>query len=221
LVLPNTVTEADRISSGFGISKSKIKVIHNGVSKRFLNGNPDLFRKKYGMDKFILNVGHIGPYRKNMLRFIRAVKNLDYQTVIIGKVSDAGETSQVMKEAENNGRIHFISDIPNDSPLLASAYAACETFVLPSLFETPGIAALEAALAGAKIVITKYGGTKDYFENYVDYLDPYSPESIKNAIESSLNKSKNTAIKDHVENNFLWEKVAEKTLQTYQAIIEK
>jgi len=43
--------------------------------------------------------------------------------------------------------------------MLASAYAACDVFVLPSMFETPGIAALEAGLAGAKIVITKYGGT--------------------------------------------------------------
>ncbi len=219
LVLPNTESEADRISRGFGIKRSKIKVIHNGVSERFLTGDPDLFRKKYGLDKFILNVGHIGPYRKNMLRFVKSVKNIDCPTVIIGKVSDAGETSEVMQEAKKNNNIHFISDIPNDSPLLASAYAACDTFVLPSLFETPGIAALEAALGGAKIVITRYGGTKDYFDEYADYVDPYSIENIKTVIESSLNKSKTSSTKDYIKNNFLWEKVAEKTLQTYQSLI--
>ncbi|MBL1212797.1 MAG: glycosyltransferase [Ignavibacteriae bacterium] len=221
LVLPNTQTEADKISKGFGISESKIKVIQNGVSERFLHGDPDLFKKKYGLEKFILNVGHVGPYRKNMLRFIKAVNKIDIPAVIIGKISDAGETAAVMKEAEKNKNIHFISDIPNDSPLLASAYAACDTFVLPSLFETPGIAALEAALGGAKIVITKYGGTKDYFENYAEYVDPYSIENIQTAIEKSLNNNKSSEAKKYIQANFLWEQVAEKTLKTYESLIKK
>jgi glycosyltransferase involved in cell wall biosynthesis len=221
LVLPNTQTEADRISKGFGIQESKIRVIQNGVSERFLHGDPNLFKQKYGLDKFILNVGHIGPYRKNMLRFIKAVENIDIPTVILGRISDAGETAEVMKEAEKNKKIHFISDIPNDSPLLASAYAACDTFVLPSLFETPGIAALEAALGGAKIVITKYGGTKDYFETYAEYVDPYSVESIRTTIEKSLNKSESGEAKKYIQENFLWEKVAEKTIKTYESLINK
>ena len=91
----------------------------------------------------------------------------------------------------------------NDSPMLSSAYASCNTFALPSLYETPGIAALEAGLAGAKIVITPYGGTKDYFKDMAIYSDPYSVDSIKKSIEDSLNKPKDDKLKKHIEQNFL------------------
>lgn len=99
--------------------------------------------------------------------------------------------------------------------MLASAYGSCDTFVLPSQFETPGIAALEAGLAGAKIVITPFGGTKEYFKDMVEYPDPYSVESIKNSIEKSLNKSKDDNLRNHIKNNFLWSKIAEKTSEVY------
>ena len=36
-------------------------------------------------------------------------------------------------------------------PLLALAYSACSVFALPSTLETPGLAALEAAAAGAPL----------------------------------------------------------------------
>ena len=79
----------------------------------------------------------------------------------------------------------LIGSLDNQSEMLASAYAASDTFVLPSQFETPGISALEAALAGAKIVITPYGGTKEYFKNMAEYVDSGSSEAIKAGIEKS------------------------------------
>ena len=54
----------------------------------------------------------------------------------------------------------------HDDPLLASAYAAARVFALPSWFETPGLAALEAALAGARWSITPFGCTREYFGDH-------------------------------------------------------
>ena len=115
--------------------------------------------------------------------------------------------------------ILFLDEIPNDSPLLASAYAACDTFVLPSQFETPGIAALEAGLAGAKVVITPYGGTTDYFNEYAAYVNPFSVASIKKEIELSLNRAKTDELKNHIEANFLWEKIVQDTLDVYNQVL--
>ena len=42
----------------------------------------------------------------------------------------------------------WLGRLDHHDPLLASAYAAARVFALPSWFETPGLAALEAALAG-------------------------------------------------------------------------
>jgi len=191
-VLPNTESEANKIEIGFSIPGEKIKVIHNGVSKKFLEGDPELFKKKYGLENFILNVGHLGPARKNMLSLIKALGQIDHPSVIIGKVLDTEEAHKIELELKKSKQILLIDELENDSPVLASAYAACDTFVLPSLFETPGIAALEAALAGAKVVITSYGGTKDYFKDFVTYVNSKSVASIKRGIEAALNIPKSS-----------------------------
>jgi glycosyltransferase involved in cell wall biosynthesis len=216
LILPNTGEERDLISKGFKIADTKFKVIANGVSERFLNADPSLFFEKYGVKDFILYVGHIGPKRKNVLALVKALEKISYPAVIIGKMLDTGETREVKKLIDKKNNIMWIDELPNDSPLLASAYAACDTLVLPSQFETPGIAALEAGLAGAKVVITSLGGTKEYFKNMAIYVEPDSIDSIKRGIESSLSSGKSKKLREFIKSNFLWGIIAEKTVNVYE-----
>jgi glycosyltransferase involved in cell wall biosynthesis len=219
MVLPNTRSESGLLEDGLKIPAAKLQVVPNGVEEHFANGNPDLFRKTYGFGNFILNVGHIGPGRKNVLRLIHAVKGLDIPTVIIGRIEDNSYGKICIEEAKSNPNIHIIDALPNDSDLLTSAYAASNVFVLPSLFETPGIAALEAALAGAKIVITKYGGTSEYFGTYAEYVDPFSVASIRKGILHAMIEKKSDELQKHIRNEFLWDRVAEKTYQSYQKLL--
>ena len=217
-VLPNTSDESCLIEQGLSIPAEKISVVPNGVDARFESGNPALFKKKYGTDRFILNVGHIGPARKNVLGLIRALRTIDHPAVIIGKVIGK-DGERCLKEAAENKNILIIPGLENESEMLASAYAACDVFALPSLFETPGIAALEAALAGSKIVITPHGGTREYFGTMAHYVDPHSVDSIRDGITTALNKHRNDGLKDHIKREFLWSKVAEKTLAVYKRIL--
>jgi glycosyltransferase involved in cell wall biosynthesis len=221
LVLPNTDAEGNLISMGMGIPPEKIKTIPNGVSERFLSGDPKLFEKKYGVKDFILNVGHIGPDRKNVLALVNALAEIDRPAVIIGRITPGGESAAILNEAQKNKNLLIIDGIDHDDPLLASVYAACDTFVLPSKFETPGRAALEAALAGAKIVITPFGGTREYFGEMAEYVDPYSVNSIRMGMERALNRSKNSDLREHVKNNYLWNKIAEKTMSVFEGLINK
>ena len=87
------------------------------------------------------------------------------------------------------------------------------------MYETPGIAALEAGLAGAKVVITPHGGTKDYFKDMATYIDPYSITSIRSGIETTLNQESDNQLRDYIKNNFLWEKVADLTANIYHQIL--
>lgn len=216
MVLPNTQKEAKLVQRGLGILSEKITVIPNGVEARFYDADPELFKKTYGKDRFVLNVGHIGPQRKNVFRLIQALENINVPSVIIGRIEDNAYGRLCMEEAKKNPRLLMLDNIPNDSPLLASAYAASEVFALPSQFETPGIAALEAGLAGSKIVITKYGGTEEYFGNNAEYVEPTSWELIHHGITTALNKQRDNDLREHIKREFLWERVAEKTLNAYQ-----
>ncbi len=220
LVLPNTTDEGQIISQGLEIPPQKFQVIHNGVSQEFMDGNPTIFKKKYGLEHFILNVGHMGPARKNILRLVRALAKIDHPAVLITRILHTGETDQILQESKQNKNLLIIDGLPHNSPLLAAAFAACDVFVLPSQFETPGRAALEAALAGAKIVITPHGGTREYFQDFAEYVNPYAIEDICCGIETALNQPKNSILRDHVRHHFLWPKIAEDTFNVYQKILQ-
>ncbi len=220
IVLPNTSDELDLINNGLSIDKMKLILIPNGVEDKFLKGSKTFFKKKFNLNNFLLNVGHIGPERKNIYRLINALKRTTHKLVIIGKISKDSSGDKCLKIANENPNILLIDGIDHDSPLLSSAYSSCSAFLLPSLFETPGIAALEAGLAGAPIVITEKGGTKDYFQNFAQYVNPYSKQSILNGIENSLREKKTDSLQKHIRNNFLWSSVAEKTLKAYKQALK-
>lgn len=218
-IFPNTHREALLVEQGLGISPDRIMVIPNGVEERFYDGDPALFKQQHGMENFILNVGHIGPKRKNVLALIRALEHIDHPAVLIGRIEQNEYGNACLQRAKSNPRLLVLDHLPNDSGMLASAYAASNVFVLPSQFETPGIAALEAAIAGSKIVITKYGGTEEYFGSYAEYVEPDSVEEIYHSIQASLQKEKNNNLREHIRNNFTWDIVGEKTLTAYKACL--
>ena len=218
LVLPDTKDEMEMLARGFGIPPAKMQELPNGVEERFLNASPDLFVKEYGLKDFVLYVGHIGPARKNLFPMLKAVASLGVPTVLIGPVSDTGYANQCMKLVRETPTIKVIPGLAPDSPLLASAYSACDTFVLPSLYETPGLAALEAGLAGAKVCITRHGGTQEYFSDLATYLEPTSEESIRNALKETLARKKDTALRDRIRANYLWPRAAEKLAAIYDSI---
>jgi glycosyltransferase involved in cell wall biosynthesis len=220
-ILPNTESESSLIANGMHLPVQKIHVIPNGVDERFEHGDPQLFKNKYGLDKFILSVGHIGPARKNIHRLIQALETIDHPAVLIGRITDGRAGEECRVAANRNKNILIIPGLPNDSELLSSAYAACDTFVLPSLFETPGIAALEAGLAGAKIVITPMGGTKEYFGSMAEYVDPASVEAIRDGIINSLQKNRTADLMHHIKKEFLWQMVAQKTYAVYTRTLEE
>jgi glycosyltransferase involved in cell wall biosynthesis len=201
------------------VPEAKVTVVPNGVDERFYNADPSLFRKKFGLDGFILNVGHIGHERKNVLALIQALGQIDHPAVIIGRIikSDYGEAC--IHEASKHKHILLIDGLDNSSELLASAYSACDVFVLPSMFETPGIAALEAGLAGAKIVITPYGGTKEYFREMATYVEPDSVASIRDGITKALVSPRTSLLSDHIRREYLWTRIAKQTAQVYRELL--
>ncbi|MBI5474585.1 MAG: glycosyltransferase [Ignavibacteriae bacterium] len=218
-VLPNSRAEADLVIHGLGVDAAKVTVIPNGVEERFANADPALFKQKYGVENFILNVGHIGHGRKNVLALIKALGAIDHPAVIIGRIIDGEYGAACVREAAKHKHVLLIDGLQHDSEMLASAYAAADVFALPSLFETPGIAALEAGLAGAKIVITPHGGTREYFGEMAVYVDPHSVDSIREGIQKVLELRKDNALREHIRREYLWQRISEKTAAAYRKIL--
>ncbi|MEO0082724.1 MAG: glycosyltransferase family 4 protein [candidate division WOR-3 bacterium] len=218
LVLPNTRAEADMMTGAFGVPAAKLGLLPNGVDERFYYASPDEFVSRYGLRDFILYTGHIGWGRKNVLALLNAVRGIDRPLVLIGGVihNDYGRRClELVRELP--GAIH-IPALPADSTILASAYAACDTVVLPSFYETPGLSALEAGLAGAKVCITKHGGTTEYFGEHATYLEPSSVESIRQALVESIAKPKTEALRELIRQRFLWGEAAKVLAAAYKRL---
>lgn len=219
MVLPNTQAEADMIVQAFSVPETKVSVLPNGVDERFYSANPDEFVREYGIKDFILYTGHIGWGRKNTLLLLKAAKEIGHPTVLIGKVMENDYGTRCRELIKQSPNTTLIPGLAPGSELLESAYAACDTFVLPSFYETPGLAALEAGLAGAKVCITKYGGTDEYFGSYATYLNPFSEDSIRKSLVETLTKQKTPELREHIHAHFLWGEAGKRLLEAYQKLL--
>lgn len=217
-VFPNSEAEAEQLTRYFRIPRNKIRVIPNGVDAAYAAGSPKLFVERFGFKNFFLCVGRIEP-RKNQLALIRAHHGMKIPLVLIGKAVSRYTDYETRCRREAGPNVHFVGYLPPDSELLQSAYAACDTFALPSWFETPGLAALEASLAGAKLVITEGGSTREYFGEDAQYVSPNRITDIRSKMEQAQHQSKNGSLRERIRKNYLWERVAEKVADCYEEIL--
>lgn len=221
LVVPNSHAERELLAERFAIPAEKFAVVYNGVEPAaFVQPDTDLFPRRYGLSRYILCVANIEP-RKNQLRLIRALREIPLPLVFLGEVRDVGYYAECRREAGE--RAIFLPPLPHDSPDLVSAYAGADLFVLPSLLETPGLAALEAAAAGCpRLVVTAVGSAREYFGDRIDYIECPEDEtaiqlSVRRALERDL--MGRNALRRHICETFTWENSTRCLIEFYRGCL--
>lgn len=217
ILYPNSRMEADLIRSQYG-QVARCHVVPNGVDPAFAGGDPEEFYRLHRMKDFILCVGRISP-RKNQLSLAEALRNTGLPLVLAGPVNDREYARKVFSSGEN---VFFINHL--DHHRLPSLYAAARVHVLPSWFETPGLASMEAALSGCRVVTTERGSAREYFDDLAYYCCPESVESIKKSVLAaftSTDAQKCRQLKDRMLSHYTWNNVAAETLTGYKKILSK
>jgi len=213
MLLPNSQAECKVIAEAIG-GEPCFNVVPNGVDvELFSSASPDEFVARYGIRDFVLCAAGVNP-RKNQIGLIRAVRHLPVQLVLIGDHDNAYGTA-CMREAESN--VVFLDRMPQRE--LASAYAAAKVHVLASYYETPGLANLEAALAGCNIVSTNRGCTREYFGEFAWYCDPNDVDSIAEAVASAYYAPYQEALAERIFGRFTWLRAAQATLDAYRQVL--
>jgi hypothetical protein len=218
-VLPNSRAEVDQLVALFEVDAHAIRVVPNGVDPRFADASPVLFREHYGSQNFVLYVGRIEP-RKNVLALVEATRESRLPLVAIGDAPPGRRAYYRACRAAGGEWVRWLGGLEHEDPMLASAYAACRVFALPSWFETPGLAALEAALAGRPLVVTPYGCTREYFGASVEYARPNDAGELAGALRKAWERrgEPNEALARRVGSLFLWSDVARRTAEVYDQV---
>jgi glycosyltransferase involved in cell wall biosynthesis len=214
VVVTNSETESDLLAEVLALPRERFMAVMNGFDPHFAEPqDPQLFRMAFGIEeKFILNVGNIEP-RKNQLELVRALRGHPLPLVLLGHKRDEAYAAQVL--AEGGSKVRYIGPLDHADPRLASALGACSVFVLPSTLETPGLAALEAAAAGAPVVVTSEGSTRDYFGTHARYVDHRDSHDIRRGIDQALSGVSGPGLQAHVVPRFSWPTVTERLVEAY------
>jgi len=156
----------------FGILKSNIMVIYNGVDcKEFKPVNDEdrgrlrrelLIRKKCGVW-----VGGTDPYRKGLdivLQIAKYMKNVEFK--IIGSDKDFQGKDNFKIDINDLKNVEFLGKITNGEKI--KYYHACDFLIFPSRHEGLAIAPMEALACGLPVIVSDMTGVNEIISNGVE-----------------------------------------------------
>lgn len=209
-VIAISEAERDDLIDVFDVDASKIDVIPNGVDEMFFGATADLFSSTYGRKDFVLCVASVEP-NKNQLTLIDAAATNHLPLVMIGPPKEtviddvADYVHAVRQRVQRSDDILWLdAGLDHDDPLLSSAYAAARVHVLPSRAEAQGLASLEAAAAGANIVMSDLETLRSAFGDDAWYADPSSSEKMASVILDAWNTPRGTRYQRYSEQRPPW-----------------
>lgn len=216
LVLPNSPAEADLVRKEFPLSGTCLLLpVPNGVTEL------SSATAREGPREFVLCAGSFNP-RKNQLAVIRALKQIAIPVIFLGAPGRRGpvETYQDYYDRcrhEAGPNMQFVDHIPHESEAWLQMFTRARAFVMASACETPSLAALEAGLMGASLVLTRIGSTSEYFGPLATYCHPRNIASIAFGVQRAWAAGPNPSLSSHIAGRFLWRNVARITALSYRA----
>lgn len=200
-VICNSQMVADEISAFYGVDRSKLKVIYNGVDTSvFHPGLREEFRATLrqqagvsGDVPLLLYVGS-GFERKGVPQLLRAfvgMQRKDTQLVIVGADRRLKAMQALADQLGLSQRVRFTGPLKDVRPW----YGAADGFVLPTLYDPCPNAALEALACGLPMVTSLACGAREWVspgENGF-VVDPLDVEALGGALDDLCELAANTA----------------------------
>lgn len=218
-IIVHSRVEAQDLVRFFGVRQDRIEVIPNGV-RRLEGGSPEIAHRAFGAERFVLCVASV-ERRKNQRCLVEALRGTGIPLVLIGPMrpDERAYGEAVERAAQRDGRVIWVGEVPAHSPLLASAYQAAHVHVLPSLSEGQGMASLEAAAAGANLVISDLPRLRELFGDYAWYCNPRSVASIRRAVHEAWEAPRGVRYASRPPWLLSWEEVARRLVGVYESVL--
>lgn len=219
LILPNSWMELSAIFNYLG-DFAAYDVVPNAVDAKDFDGAdaselPDELRPgEYAIMSARFDT------RKQQDFAMLAMRELDIPLVFVGDVTDQEIFTRMRALAVGRKEqvVHF-PFLPHSR--LRHLYAGARVHFLPSIFESPGLSSLEAALLDCSVVVGNLAFESEYFQDGAYYCDPCDAYSIRRAMQNAWDEHEFTAhrrkvLADRIRAQFTWHHAAEATLRAYK-----
>jgi glycosyltransferase involved in cell wall biosynthesis len=223
-LLPNSVAELEILvhQMDYTMARAKAFIIPNAVkptptdaklsdkSKTLLESLPD---------RYVMEAARIESV-KGQLPLLRATAKWcpDIPLVFVGgHATPSGYFDEFERECRRHGNARYLGIVPHEE--LPAFYARAKVHALPSLRESPGLATLEAALAGANCVVGVHAPVQEYFGCDAWVCDPDDVDSIGQAVRSAWTSPNHARMRERIQRELTWDRAAQETLRAYEFIL--
>lgn len=217
----------------YGLPRTQIVVIHNGVSEEFYPepataGLDQLLRRLAVQPQpYLLFVGGADP-RKNhrvLLEACERKRDLLRGRRLIAVGNAEHRFGDIRATARRLGLADLVVCAGRCSvPELRSLYSHAELFVFPSLYEGFGMPILEAMACGAPVITSSTTALPEVAGDAALLVDPQDAEALAEAMtrviqDPGLREALKAKGRDRVR-QFTWRRAAQQTLDVYRSLCE-
>jgi glycosyltransferase involved in cell wall biosynthesis len=199
----------DLISRGF--DRNALDVVPTGVSPAERGSTEE---------DYILFTGRLVS-TKGIKYLIRAMDKVDCKLKIMGSGPEERRLKVLISKLGLQNKIELMGHV--DEVTKESTMAACKIFVMPSLFESLGLATAEAMTYGKPIIASSIGGLPEIVGEGGILVPPKDPDAISTALNKLLHDDvlragySNAALQQV--DKYSWEHIIPKIESAYERAI--
>ncbi len=195
-----------------GIDPAKVTSVDN-----CLDTVPNISRTE---GDFILSLGRLVA-TKGLDYLIEAMRDVDYRLVICGTGPEEKKIRRLISKFGLEGRVEVKGWVSEEEK--NRLMDTCRFFVMPSIYESYGLAALEVMSYGKPIVCTDVDGLPGNVKDAGLYVKPKDPKSLSEGINRLLSDEKyRRELSDNalrVSRSVTWDQQIVKLEDLYRSVI--
>jgi glycosyltransferase involved in cell wall biosynthesis len=225
-----TFFECSKAADCISVESEKVRIRLQKYADKEIKVIPDGFYMKEShkcdlekKDNIFITVGRLGIKQKateNLLEAFAQCKNVvDWKLRLVGTVDKSFQSYITKFMSENpdlSDRVTFVGQI-TDREILAEEYSRAKVFVLPSRWESFGIAVLEAMSEGCYVVLTDAVPPAEEFTKNETYGKIVAVDDIRALSDAMVQSAQmnipSGEISNYVNEHFLWKEICNRISQ--------
>ncbi len=190
-----------------GVPEKQMEAVPNGVEAASIDSTES---------DFVLFVGRLVS-TKGLPYLIRAMKAVEGRLLIVGSGPERAKLERMIEDLQLSEKIEFTGRVDEDSK--HKLLSKCLIFVMPSTFESYGIAAAEAMTYGKPVIASNIGGLPEVIDGGGILVPPKDPQALADAINRLLGDAEKRrslgAIARRKSEKYSWDRVAKEMERIY------